>query len=210
MHEQAARNPEGHHSRLADTVVATSVTLVAGAKESRSLNSDNIRERFGHYGVELLHQDATTRLASLFSLTGEQRITRTLALTRFELPTHGAVAGQDRKIRGGASIGATLLDAGWHVEKDGTVDCQTLAGDRFSRLGGGAIDAASPVLVRVYTLKINSADLTLDYAVIAAAYHPEHIAPNEALPDTTTAITSMTDSQALALGDLLTAMTQSP
>ena len=100
------------------------------------MNSDKIRERFGHYGVELLEQDTRTRLASLYSLSGEQRITRTLALTRFELPTHPGVEAQDAQIRSGESIGATLRKAGWSIVKNETIDCQVTAGQRFSLLGG--------------------------------------------------------------------------
>ena len=145
------------------------------------MNSDKIRERFGHYGVELLEQNTTTRLASLYSLSGDQRITRTLALTRFELPTHNAVAEQDAQIRSGDSIGATLRQAGWTVVKNNTIDCQVTAGRRFALLGGATLSPEDPVLLRVYTLSVVKQDLALDYAIIAEAHHPEHTAVHAAL-----------------------------
>ncbi len=170
------------------------------------MNSDKIRERFGHYGVELLEQHTRTRLASLYSLSGEQRITRTLALTRFELPTHQAVSEQDAQIRAGDSIGATLRHAGWNVVKNHTTDCQVAAGKRFAALGGTTLNPEDQVLVRVYTLSVLKKDLAIDYAIIAEAYHCEHIAPTDAQPSAGTVLSSMTGSQALALDDLLNVM----
>ncbi len=208
MHKLATGVAKGHRSRLATMVVATSISLAAGAKETQPLNSDKIRERFGHYGVELLHQDAIARLASLYSMSDQRRITRTLALTRFELPTHPALAVEDEQIRAGASIGATLRSAGWQVIKDGQADCQTLAGERFARLGGSTLAADDPVLIRVYTLKVTGKNLSLDYAVIAEAYHPEHIPPTAELPCTRTIEDTLSTSQSLALSGLLSAMNQ--
>ena len=172
------------------------------------MNSDKIRERFGHYGVELLEQDTRTRLASLYSLSGEQRITRTLALTRFELPTHPGVEAQDAQIRSGESIGATLRKAGWSIVKNETIDCQVTAGQRFALLGGATLSPEDNVLLRVYTLNITRQDLSIDYAIIAEAYHGEHIAPSTALPSATEIMPSLSESQALALTDLLAAMQQ--
>ena len=170
------------------------------------MNSDKIRERFGHYGVELLEQDTRTRLASLYSLSGEQRITRTLALTRFELPTHQAVSEQDAQIRAGDSIGATLRHAGWNVVKNHTTDCQVAAGKRFAALGGTTLNPEDQVLVRVYTLSVLKQELAIDYAIIAEAYHCEHIAPTNSQPTASAILSSMTGSQALALNDLLNVM----
>ena len=173
------------------------------------MNSDKIRERFGHYGVELLEQSPRTRLASLYSLSDEQRITRTLALTRFELPAHPAVEEQDAQIRSGESIGATLRQAGWTVVKNNTIDCQVTAGRRFALLGGATLSPEDSVLLRVYTLSVVKQDLALDYAIIAEAYHCEHIATPGDLPPAKSIIASLTSSQALALTDLLAAMQKS-
>ena len=172
------------------------------------MNSDKIRERFGHYGVELLEQSPRTRLASLYSLSDEQRITRTLALTRFELPAHPAVEEQDAQIRSGESIGATLRQAGWTVVKNKTTDCQVTAGRRFALLGGSTLNPEAGVLLRVYSLSVLKGDLAIDYATIAEAYHCEHIAPSSELPPADAVIASLAGSQALALTDLLTAMGQ--
>ncbi|MDG1065702.1 MAG: hypothetical protein P8O91_05755 [Luminiphilus sp.] len=172
------------------------------------MNSDKIRERFGHYGVELLKQDTRTRLASLYSLSGERRVTRTLALTRFELPTHPEVEAQDAQIRSGESIGATLRNAGWTILKNETVDCQVTAGQRFALLGGSTLSPEDNVLLRIYTLNVSKQDLAIDYAIIAEAYHCDHIAPSTDLPSANAVTPSLTKSQALALAELLAAMQQ--
>lgn len=208
MHKPATGVTIDRRSHLASRVGAISISLAACAKESQPLNSDKIRERFGHYGVELLDQNAITRLASLFSISDQRRITRTLALTRFELPTHPALAAEDQQIRAGASIGATLRSAGWQVVKDGSADCQTLAGERFARLGGSTLTPEDPVLIRVYTLKLMRENVSLDYAVIAEAYHPEHVPTTSELPCTQSVEEILSTSQALALSGLLSAMKQ--
>ena len=71
------------------------------------VNSERIKARFGSYRVGVLHQDATTRLASLCSRHGGGDICRTLAVTRFATPTPVALGQVDTLIREGHSIGST-------------------------------------------------------------------------------------------------------
>ena len=75
------------------------------------MNSERIKARFGSYQVQVLHQDATTRLASLCSRHDDTDICRTLAVTRFATPTPEALQQVDTLIRQGHSIGSTLEQA---------------------------------------------------------------------------------------------------
>jgi hypothetical protein len=75
-------------------------------------------------------------------------------------------------------------------------------------LGGATLSPEDNVLLRVYTLNITRQDLSIDYAIIAEAYHGEHIAPSTDLPSETEVMPSLSESQALALTDLLAAMQQ--
>jgi hypothetical protein len=76
-------------------------------------------------------------------------------------------------------------------------------------LGGSTLSPEDKVLLRVYTLNISRQNLSIDYAIIAEAYHGEHIAPSTDLPSATEVSPSLSESQALALTELLAAMQQS-
>ena len=67
------------------------------------VNSERIKARFGSYHVRVLHQDASTRLASLCSRHDDSDICRTLAVTRFASPIPATLAEADALIRQGDS-----------------------------------------------------------------------------------------------------------
>ena len=148
------------------------------AEVPSSLNSDQITARFGSYGVEVLQQSATTRLANLYSEHANGRVCRTLALTQFVSPTPEALTEPDQRIRRGASIGATLRQDGWSVTKRQSVSVTTEAGLRFAELAQKTVAPNDIIEVRVYTLGVQRDTLAFDYAIIAEAYHPEHVAPS--------------------------------
>ena len=161
---------------------ALSVVLMSGAYAvdvaGERLNSDVIKTRFGSYGVRVLEQDRQRRLASLFSSHEGREITRTLALTEFTVPVAPALLAIDQDIRAGASLGATLRGAGWQVIKSGAVECLGKAGGFFAGLAGNGVTPDSPILLRAYGLSARQGDTVIDYATIAEAYHPQHIAPS--------------------------------
>ena len=161
---------------------ALSILLISGTYAvdlaGAALNSDLIRTRFGSYGVDVLEQDRRQRLASLYSDHEQGRVTRTLALTEFLLPVPEPLATVDREIRAGASLGATLRAAGWQVTKSAAVECLGKAGAYFAELAGPNVTPESPILMRAYRLAATRGDTSVDYATIAEAYHPEHVAPD--------------------------------
>ena len=55
------------------------------------MNSDAIKATFGSYGVEVISQSESTRVANLYSLSGDAKICRTLAVTEFVLPMDPAL-----------------------------------------------------------------------------------------------------------------------
>ena len=150
-------------------------TLSVSAEEPSRLNSDQITQRFGSYAVEVMSQSESLRLANLYSTHDGVKICRTLALTAFQLPVAEDLMEADAAIREGASIGATLRAAGWRVVKSDAAFAIATAGQQFAELSAGTVDVGSAVAVQVYSLQVSNGETRHPYAVIAEAYHPEHI-----------------------------------
>lgn len=85
------------------------------------LNSDRIAYFFGSYGVEPIEfRDSPfgeCRIANLYSLDGNEKIMRTLAIVDFKQPVHDELKEVHQEIVQGQSIGIALKKAGWNVEK---------------------------------------------------------------------------------------------
>ncbi len=147
------------------------------AEVTPTLNSDAIKATFGSYGVDVINQSESTRVANLYSLSGDAKICRTLAVTEFILPTDPALTEAHRLIRAGGSIGATLRSAGFTINKKLLIKTETAAGDEFVSLSHGSVLVGSPLYTKVYALFAQQDDRQIPYAVIAEAYHPEHFPP---------------------------------
>ena len=104
------------HIKLLSFILAVLVNL-SWAEVTPTLNSDAIKATFGSYGVEVISQSESTRVANLYSLSGDAKICRTLAVTEFVLPMDTTLTEAHRLIRAGGSIGATLRSAGFTINK---------------------------------------------------------------------------------------------
>jgi hypothetical protein len=147
------------------------------AEVTPTLNSDAIKATFGSYGVEVLSQSESTRVANLFSLSGDAKICRTLAVTEFVLPMDPALIKAHRLIKAGGSIGATLRSAGFSIDKKLLIKTETAAGQKFVGLTHGSVVVGAPLYTKVYALFAQQGNRQIPYAVIAEAYHPEHFPP---------------------------------
>ena len=148
------------------------------------VNSERIKARFGSYHVGVLHQDATTRLASLCSRHGGGDICRTLAVTRFATPTPVALGQVDTLIREGHSIGSTLERAAQHISRNIIAEASAPCGHAFAELAGHTVMVGDLLSLRLYRLDAGpDPEALMPYATIAEAHHPEHIPlPTEATP----------------------------
>lgn len=183
------------------TVLPLTLLINVGleAQEYSQLNSDQIKQKFGSYGVEVLAQTEAMRVANLYSEHDGERICRTLAVTRFSEPTPPALEKADKLIRAGESIGLTLRSQGWSIEKKVAAQCAIPPGSAFQALSGNA-PVGDALSVRVYSLTATSGDMRADYAAIAEAYHPDHITLEALGPcsdDTRQALTPL-ESEALS------------
>jgi len=180
----------------------------ASRMEHRQMNSEQIREKFGSYHVEVLHQDEGSRVASLYSTHDEQAICRTLAVTCFRRPLDQSLTEADRLIRQGQSIGSTLSDAGLVLDRAVLAEASVASGAAFEQLTGASVKAGATIYLRVYQLSAGKDPTILrPYAVIAEAHHPEHIPPESLLPDQASLNTDAWDTLSLAaLSKLLSAL----
>ena len=164
------------HIKLSGFILAVLVNL-SWAEVTPTLNSDAIKATFGSYGVDVINQSESTRVANLYSLSDDAKICRTLAVTEFVLPTDPALTEAHRLIRAGGSIGATLRSAGFTINKKLLIKTETAAGDEFVSLTHGSVLVGSPLYTKVYALFAQQDNRQIPYAVIAEAYHPEHFPP---------------------------------
>ena len=164
------------HIKLLGFILAVLVNL-SWAEVTPTLNSDTIKATFGSYGVEVISQSESTRVANLYSLSGDAKVCRTLAVTEFVLPMDPALAEAHQLIRGGGSIGATLRSAGFTINKKLLIKTETAAGDEFVSLANGSVLAGAPLYTKVYALFAQQGNRQIPYAVIAEAYHPDHFPP---------------------------------
>ena len=164
------------HIKLSGFILAVLVNL-SWAEVTPTLNSDAIKATFGTYGVDVINQSESTRVANLYSLSDDAKICRTLAVTEFVLPTDPALTEAHRLIRAGGSIGATLRSAGFTINKKLLIKTETVAGDEFVSLTHGSVLLGAPLYTKVYALFAQQDNRQIPYAVIAEAYHPEHFPP---------------------------------
>jgi hypothetical protein len=164
------------HIKLLGFILAVLVNS-GWAEVTPTLNSDVIKATFGSYGVEVITQSESTRVANLYSLSGDAKICRTLAVTEFVLPMDPALKEAHRLIRAGGSIGATLRAAGFTINKKLLIKTETAAGAEFLTLAHGSVVVGTPLYTKVYALFAQQDNLLIPYAVIAEAYHPEHFPP---------------------------------
>ena len=164
------------HIKLLSFILAVLVNL-SWAEVTPTLNSDAIKATFGSYGVEVISQSESTRVANLYSVSGDAKICRTLAVTEFVLPMDPALTEAHRLIRAGGSIGATLRSAGFSINKKRLIKTETAAGDEFVSLTHGSVLKGAPLYTKVYALFAQQGSRQIPYAVIAEAYHPEHFPP---------------------------------
>jgi len=165
------------HIKLLSFILAALVNL-SWAEVTPILNSDAIKANFGSYGVEVISQSQSTRVANLYSVSGDAKICRTLAVTEFVFPMDPALTEAHQLIRAGGSIGATLRSAGFSINKKRLIKTETAAGDEFVSLTNGSVLKGAPLYTKVYALFAQQGSRQIPYAVIAEAYHPEHFPPS--------------------------------
>lgn len=135
------------------------------------LNSQRIELRFGSYGVDILKQDAQngTRLSNLYSLKGQEKISRTIAFSRFAHMDESLKKAHE-KILSGGSIGSTLKEHGFQVKKK-IFYLKSLALPLQTMMHTNENSFATVI----YDLNVEKDGKVLTYCTILESYHPEFL-----------------------------------
>ncbi|MEM9254439.1 MAG: hypothetical protein AAGA91_03270 [Pseudomonadota bacterium] len=153
---------------------AASASPDSGPGKPGLLNSERIQNTFGSYGVELL-QSTPTRVSSLYSLEGDARITRTLAVVVFQQDIVAALEPPLTAILNGASLGATLKNSGWALSKRTRFIGDVPVGARFRALAGLPPEAPPQAAAHVYELSVQTTDLEYPVATVLEIHHPDYL-----------------------------------
>lgn len=157
-----------------------SLSACASGDEAASrppLNSERIATVFGSYGVHIVAQSRAQRASCLFSGAGDARVCRTLALVRYSAAPDPRVAPSLDRIRGGASLGATLQSDGWTVAKRhrliDQIDAEDPAYGGLQRFFG--VDGAQPFAFHLYSLDAERGNVTIPVAELLEVHHPAYL-----------------------------------
>jgi hypothetical protein len=137
------------------------------------LNSERIELIFGDYGLDVLELNDRVRVSSLYSLERGRKVCRTFALVFFPPEVDPLIAGEQRAILAGGSIGAVFKEAGFEIEKLNRYFGELPADPRRERLRRLMGEAGSGQLaLHVYSMVLRRGGESLDYATIAEVHHP--------------------------------------
>lgn len=156
----------------------------ACAPDTVELNSERIEQRFGSYGIEVLSVENGVRRANLYSDEQGQRVCRTYAVVRMlGLPTAAAepaLLAAHEDVLAGASLGASLEEAGWQVSKAtqyvGTLPALSPLPDWLALMG---LESTERLALHVYRLSIKKGEETYEYADIIEVHHPDYLTVGE-------------------------------
>ena len=143
------------------------------ALQRELLNSERIEQRFGSYGIDVLHSDARYRVSKLYSIHNGGEICRTFAVVMYPEQVDERFAAEHAEIVAGGSIGAVFSRRGWTVTKRHLYFGELAATERVAGLMHTA--RGEPLAVHVYELGVSRGDVSSDYATIAELHHPAYL-----------------------------------
>ncbi len=158
--------------------------LGCAASSDPPLNSERIHDRFGSYGVRLLKQAAPWRVSCLFSREATGEICRTLAVVRFAEYVPDALQAPLQQVREGASLGATLADAGFAISKANVsfavLTRETTAYETVLKLFNLPDPSVRPALAtHMYDLQATRDGTRVPVARLLEVHHPAYLRPGE-------------------------------
>jgi len=156
-----------------ETILA--IALSACVVEPELLNSERIKQRFGSFGLDVLHSSNGLRRASLHSIEDDRKLCRTYAIVRFDNVPDNVIGDEHARILEGSSIGATFKANGWTIYKEtryvGEFQIPAHAAEVRDLM---AVDDEL-LAMHVYRLLLKKEEQTIDYATIIELHHPDHL-----------------------------------
>jgi hypothetical protein len=152
------------------------MSLGACASSGSGLNSDMIRKSFGTYGVEVLQDDSSQRVSSLYSKDRGHRTTRTYAVVEYTGRPKQAFASEHAAILAGGSIGATFRDAGWSIRKQHLFIGELEIPAAYIAIGERMeIGLPRTLATHQYLFFVEKNERSWNYATITEIHHPDYL-----------------------------------
>ena len=151
--------------------------ILAGCgTQSKWLNSERIERTFGSYGVDVIQSSASRRVSSLYSVHGDNKITRTLAVVKFAERTRSPFAAEHKRVLSGQSLGAVFKSAGWQIEKHNIYVGEFEIPARYGLVAElMQIDLPEFLATHVYVFVISKNRRSYNYATIVEIHHPDYL-----------------------------------
>jgi hypothetical protein len=150
--------------------------LLACGSQEQLLNSERIAEAFGSYGVDVIQSNSEGRVSSLYSVSGDDKITRTFAVVRFSGPVRRAFASEHAQVEAGQSLGSVFKTAGWEIEKINIFVGEMEIPAKYGLLSElMQIDLPKFLAAHVYQVAIRKDGRSYDYATIVELHHPDYL-----------------------------------
>lgn len=137
------------------------------------LNSERIKYFFGNCAIEVLETPFPNRISNQYTIQNGQKFSRTIAVVDFEKCLPAIILKTHQHIKDGASIGLTLRNEGWQIEKKalyfGSMDMPEQIKTWMKQ------EKQQKIEVYAYELVISKGDLSTKYCTIVEMYSPEFL-----------------------------------
>jgi hypothetical protein len=156
------------------------LVLLACGTQGQLLNSERIARTFGSYGVDVLQASSERRVSSLYSVSGDDKITRTFAVVKFSGPARRAFASEHSQVEAGQSLGVVFKSAGWEIEKNNIFIGEMEIPRKYGLLSElMQIDLPKFLAAHVYQFVIRKDGRSYDYATIVELHHPDYLSAED-------------------------------
>ncbi len=161
-------------TRVPETILA--IALSACVVEPELLNSERIKQRFGSFGLDVLHSSNGLRRASLYSNEDGRKLCRTYGIVRFDNVPDTVIGDEHAQILAGSSIGSTFKANGWTIYKEtrfvGELQIPAKADEVLQLMAVGENELLA---MHVYRLLLKKDEQTIEYATIIELHHPKYL-----------------------------------
>lgn len=161
-------------TRVPETILA--IALSACVVEPELLNSERIKQRFGSFGLDVLHSSNGLRRASLYSNEDGRKLCRTYSIVRFDNVPDTVIGDEHAQILAGSSIGSTFKANGWTIYKEtrfvGELQIPAKADEVLQLMAVGENELLA---MHVYRLLLKKDVQIIDYSTIIELHHPEYL-----------------------------------
>jgi hypothetical protein len=160
--------------------ICLGLALLSCASQEQLLNSERIAETFGSYGIDVIQANNEGRVSSLYSLSDDDKITRTFAVVKFAGPARRAFASEHSQVEAGQSLGAVFEAAGWEIEKLNIFVGEMEIPRKYVLLAElMQINLPQFLAAHAYQFVIRKDGRSYDYATIVELHHPDYLSAQD-------------------------------